>query len=172
MDNQVVMPNQTNFVDPTSNSSSSSSNKLKEKEPEPETESTYDPLASFSNSLRSKKNTAQMKKIIEIFKQVKVNVPFLNAIEQVLSYAKIFKDFCTKKRAHQASKVFLAANISGIIQNNLSVVGCLKITEDKISDANLPNAEVAFQPQTRTSRPLSDAEVVRRGPRVSTQTRA
>ena len=30
-----------------------------------------------------------------------------------------------------------------------NVVGCLKITEDKASDANLADAKVAFQPQTR-----------------------
>ena len=111
------MPDQTNSVDPTSIPSSSGSNKLKEKEPEPDIEPTYDPLAPFSNRLRSKKNTTQMDKIIEILKQVKVNVPLLDAIEHVPSYAKFLKDLCTKI-AHQVSKkVFLAANISGIIQN-------------------------------------------------------
>ena len=33
------------------------------------------------------------------------------------------------------------------------------------------DAEVAFQCQTRTLRPLSDAKVVRRGPRILCQTR-
>ena len=46
------------------------------------------------------------------------------------------------------------------------IVGYQKITADKTSDANLPDAEIAFQPQTRTSRPLSDAEVARRRPRI------
>ena len=45
-------------------------------------------------------------------------------------------------------------------------VGYQKITEDKASDANLPDAEIAFQPQTRTSR-----SNVRRGPRVLCQMR-
>ena len=58
----------------------------------------------------------QMEKITEIFKQVKVNIPLLDVIEQVPSYAKFLKDLCMKKRAHQAmKKVFLDANISGII---------------------------------------------------------
>jgi len=56
-----------------------------------------------------------MEKILEIFKQVKVNVPFLDAIEQVPSYVKFLKDLCTKKRAHQAPNVFLATNIIEII---------------------------------------------------------
>jgi len=74
-----------------------------------------------------------MKKIREIFKQVKVNVPLLDAIEHVSSYAKFLKDLCTKKRAHHVlKKVFLAANISEIIQNAMSVKykdsGCLTIS--------------------------------------------
>ena len=60
-----------------------------------------------------------MKKIIKIFKQVKVNVPLLDAIEQVPSNAIFLKDLCRKKRALE--KVFLTVNISGIIQNNLLV---------------------------------------------------
>ena len=62
-----------------------------------------------------------MEKILEIFKQVKLNVPLLDAIEQVPFYAKFLKDLCTKKRAHQTPKVFLAANIRGIIQNSMPV---------------------------------------------------
>jgi len=38
-----------------------------------------------------------MEKILEIFKQVKVNIPLLEAVEQVPSYAKFLKDLCTKK---------------------------------------------------------------------------
>ena len=55
--------------------------------------------------------------------------------------------------------------------NQNTDVGYKKITEDKASDANLPDAEIAFQPQTRTSRSLSNAEVARHGPRVLSQTR-
>ena len=70
-----------------------------------------------------------MKKILEIFKQVKVNISLLEAIEQVPSYAKFLKDLCTKKRAHQTpKKVFLAANISEIIKSTTPVkyqdLGC------------------------------------------------
>jgi len=51
-----------------------------------------------------------------------VNIPLLDAIEQVPSYVKFLKDLCMNKRAHQTpKKVFLVANISGVIQNNLPV---------------------------------------------------
>jgi len=60
----------------------------KEKVSEQVIDPTYQPPAPFSNRLKPKKYTAQM----EIFKQVKVNVPFLDVIEQVSFYAKFLKD--------------------------------------------------------------------------------
>jgi hypothetical protein len=36
--------------------------------------------------------------IFETFKQVRINIPLLDAIKQVLSYAKFLKDLCTVKR--------------------------------------------------------------------------
>ena len=54
-----------------------------------------------------------MKKILEIFNQVKFNVPLLDAIHQVPTYAKFLKDICTKKRqTNVPKKVFLATNIA------------------------------------------------------------
>ena len=51
-----------------------------------------------------------MDKIIEIFNQVKINVPFLDAIQQVPSYAKFLKDMCTKKRKTNVPKKVLIAS--------------------------------------------------------------
>ena len=61
-----------------------------------------------------------MDKIIKIFNHVTINVPLLDAIQQVPSHAKFFKDMCTKKRkTNIPMKVFLATNIikllSGLI---------------------------------------------------------
>ena len=54
-----------------------------------------------------------MDKIIEIFNHVKINIPLLDAIQQVPFYAKFLKDMCTKKRnTNVPKKVFLATNIS------------------------------------------------------------
>jgi len=70
-----------------------------------------------------------MDKIIEIFNQVKINVPLLDAIQQVPSYAKFLKDMCTKKRkTNILKKVFLATNISellsGLIPLKYKDLGC------------------------------------------------
>ena len=60
------------------------------------------------------------------------------------------------------------------------IVGCLKITKDKASDADPVDGEVAFQPQTQAScqtrwshfNPNTDlASFVKRGPRILCQTR-
>ena len=44
-------------------------------------EKTYKPIVSFSNRLETNKNNAQMKKIREMFNQVQINVPLLDAIQ-------------------------------------------------------------------------------------------
>ena len=36
--------------------------------------------------------------IFEVLRQVKVNIPLLDMIKQVLAYAKFLKDLCTVKR--------------------------------------------------------------------------
>ena len=47
-----------------------------------------------------------MEKILEIFNQVKINLPLLDAIQQVPIYAKFLKDMCTKKRKTNVPKKF------------------------------------------------------------------
>jgi len=74
-----------------------------------------------------------MDKLIEIFNQVKINMPLLDAIQQVSSYAKNFKDMCTKKRnTNVPKKVFLVTNISellsGLIPIKYKDSGCSSIT--------------------------------------------
>ena len=57
-----------------------------------------------------------MEKLLEMFNQVKLNVPLLDSNQQVLAYAKILKDMCRKKRkTNVPKKVFLATNINEIL---------------------------------------------------------
>jgi len=132
VDNQVVMPNQINPSIPKyisapieestinkSDSSSSFLNKLKDKESELIiNEPSYQLIAQFPNMLKSKKHSPQVEKVLEIFKQVKINIPLLDAIDQIPSYAKILKDMCTKRRVTQVPKrIFLASNISEFLSH-------------------------------------------------------
>ena len=58
----------------------------------------YAPKAPFPQRLAKGKKGKSTDEILEIFKQVSVNIPLLDAIKQVPSYAKFLKDLCTKKR--------------------------------------------------------------------------
>ena len=60
--------------------------------------------------------------IFETFKQVRINIPLLDAIKQVPSYAKFLKDLCTVKRKLDVKKkAFLAEQVSTILQNNYAL---------------------------------------------------
>ena len=50
------------------------------------------------SSSRSKKEDKE-KEILEVFKKVELNIPLLDAIEQIPKYAKFLKELCTTKRA-------------------------------------------------------------------------
>ena len=72
----------------------------------------------FPQALRSKKKASQQAGILEVLRQVKVNIPLLDIIKQVPSYAKFLKDLCTiKKGLGIEKKAFLTEQVSAIIQS-------------------------------------------------------
>ena len=71
----------------------------------------------FPQALRSKKKATNQTEILEVLRQVKVNIPLLNMIKQVPTYAKFLKDLCTVKRGLNVDKkAFLKEQVSSIIQ--------------------------------------------------------
>ena len=55
--------------------------------------------------------------MLEVLRQVKVNIPLLDMIKQVPTYAKFLKDLCTEKRGLNVDKkAFLTEQVSAIIQ--------------------------------------------------------
>ena len=55
--------------------------------------------------------------ILEVLRQVKVNIALLDMIKQVPSYAKFLKDMCSIKRGLNVNKkTFLIEQVSAIIQ--------------------------------------------------------
>ena len=71
----------------------------------------------FPQALRGKKKITNQTEIWEVLRQVKVNIPLLDMIKQVPTYAKIFKDLCTGKRGLGIEKKeFLTEQVSVIIQ--------------------------------------------------------
>ncbi|KAL6312985.1 hypothetical protein AAG906_006903 [Vitis piasezkii] len=58
----------------------------------------------FPQALHGKKGIKNASEILEVLRQVKVNIPLLDMIKQVPSYAKFLKDLCTIKRGLNVNK--------------------------------------------------------------------
>ena len=76
----------------------------------------------FPQALRGKKKATKQVGILEVLRQVKVNIPLLDMIKQVPTYAKFLKDLCTVKRGLGIDKIaFLTEQVSAIIQSKTSM---------------------------------------------------
>ena len=100
----------------------------KEKEAEPERVIiSEDPVKKnmpppFPQALRGKKKILNQAEIWEVLRQVKVNIPLLDMIKQVPTYAKFLKDLCTvKKGLGIEKKAFLTEQVSAIIQSKTPI---------------------------------------------------
>ena len=87
---------------------------------EPEQDkATHIPLAPYPHRLRVPKKVNNHSEIYELFKQVKLNIPLLDAIKQIPSYAKFLKDLCTVKRKLDVNKeAFMTEQSTSLIRNN------------------------------------------------------
>jgi hypothetical protein len=106
------------------------SDKKVERDAEPSTITSIDrdlpksfvPKAPFPERLRATKKNAQFVEILEVFKQVQINIPFLDAIQQVPSYAKFLKDLVTiKRKTNVPKKAYVTEQVSSILQCKLPI---------------------------------------------------
>ena len=58
----------------------------------------------FPQALRKKKIFVNQTEMLKALRQVKVNIPLLDMIKQVPTYAKFLKDLCTVKRGLNVNK--------------------------------------------------------------------
>jgi len=80
------------------------------------------PALPFPHAMTKQRKFNHNSEIFETFKQVSINIPLLDAIKQVPSYAKFLKDLCTVKRKLDVKKkAFLAEQVSTILQNNYAL---------------------------------------------------
>ena len=71
----------------------------------------------FPQALRGKKKISNQDEIWDVLRQVKVNIPLLDMIKQVPTYAKFLKDLCTfKKGLGIEKKAFLTEQVSAIVK--------------------------------------------------------
>jgi hypothetical protein len=76
----------------------------------------FTPIAPYPKRLKPPKKNAQFVEILEVFKQVQINIPFLDAIQQVPSYAKFMKDLVTiKRKTNVPKKAYLTEQVSSIL---------------------------------------------------------
>jgi hypothetical protein len=104
------------------------------------------PALPFPHAMTKQMKVNHNSEIFETFKQVRINIPLLDAIKLVPSYAKFLKDMCTvKRKLNVKKKAFLAEQVSVILQNNNALkykdLGCPTIScfigEHKIEKALL-----------------------------------
>ena len=71
----------------------------------------------FPQALRGKKKASKKEGILEVLRQVKVNIHLLNMTKQVHTYAKFLRDLCTVKKGLGIKQMaFLTEQVSSIIQ--------------------------------------------------------
>ena len=88
-----------------------------EEEPPAWEEVKYSVPPPFPQALRKRKKSVNQTEILEVMRQVKVNIPLLDMVKQVPTYAKIFKDLCTVKIGFNVNKkAFLTKQVSAIIE--------------------------------------------------------
>ena len=108
-------------------------------EPSTATPIVKDPPRSFLSKtpyperLQAPKKGGKFEGILEVFKQVQINILFLDTIQQIPSYAKFLKDLITvKRKTNVPKKAFLTEQVSSILQCKLPIKykdhGCLTIT--------------------------------------------
>jgi hypothetical protein len=133
VDNHVGKPVEDHEAEPTTDlarqEEKESDNKEK-RDSEPSTVTPIDkdllrsfiPKAPYPERLKTPKKNAQFAEILEVFTQVQINISFLDAIQQVPSYAKFLKDLVTiKRKTNVLKKAYLIEQVSSILQCKLPI---------------------------------------------------
>ncbi|KAD5960699.1 hypothetical protein E3N88_12171 [Mikania micrantha] len=80
----------------------------------------YTPPVPYPSRLKKQKLEEHYGKFLELFKQLHINLPFVEALAQMPKYAKFLKDILTnKKKLEELSHVTLSEECSAILQNKL-----------------------------------------------------
>ncbi|KAK8368636.1 hypothetical protein V6Z12_A01G054900 [Gossypium hirsutum] len=74
----------------------------------------------FPGRLNRCQESKEDNEILETFKNVEINLPLLDAIRQILRYAKFLKELCTNKRKLTGNeKVSVGENVSAMLQRKM-----------------------------------------------------
>ena len=84
--------------------------------------SSFKIIPPFSMSSSRSKKEDKEKEILEVFKKVKLNIPFIDAIKQIPKYVKFLKELCTTKRAYKLKgyeMVSMGEVVSVVVKKNM-----------------------------------------------------
>ena len=80
----------------------------------------YKPTLPYPSRLKKDKTDEHYNRFLEIFKQLHINLPLVEALSQMPRYTKFLKDFLTNKRKlEEISTVTLGGECSAVIQNKM-----------------------------------------------------
>jgi hypothetical protein len=75
------------------------------------------PKAPYLERLQAPKKGGKFEDVLDVYKQVQIKIPFLDAIQHVSSYAKFLKALIiVKRRTNVLKKSFLIEQVSSILQ--------------------------------------------------------
>ncbi|XP_027157996.1 uncharacterized protein LOC113759613 [Coffea eugenioides] len=102
------------------NKQSSELDKVEENKPQIIETTQIPPPVPFPQKLKPSRSNKDFEMFVNIFKQLHINIPFVDAILQIPSYAKFLEKIMTKKRKLEDSEtIALTEECSAIIQNKL-----------------------------------------------------
>ncbi|XP_070007999.1 uncharacterized protein [Nicotiana sylvestris] len=75
------------------------------------------PLPPYPQRLAKHKNENHFKKFIDMMKRLSINMPLVEALEQMPGYAKFMKDLVTKKRSMDCETIKMTHQVSAIVHS-------------------------------------------------------
>ncbi|XP_070005213.1 uncharacterized protein [Nicotiana sylvestris] len=75
------------------------------------------PPPPYPQRLAKQKNENQFKKFIDMMNNLSINVPLVEALEQIPGYAKFMKDLVTKKRSMDCETIKMTHQVSAIVHS-------------------------------------------------------
>jgi len=88
--------------------------------PPPPQVKAYVPPIPYPQRLKKPKDAHSFRKFLEVFKQLKINIPFTEALAQMPTYARFLKELLSnKKKLEEFEMVALTEDCSAILQNKL-----------------------------------------------------
>lgn len=89
---------------------------------EPEVLRSYTPSPSFPKRLAKPKASTFNKEVFDTLQQVKINIPLLDTIKQIPSYAKFLKELCTvKRKLNVKERTFLTEAVGTVLDTYIPV---------------------------------------------------